>query len=85
MIHRGINGPANYRGECCSLAERQPLDGRAEIIFSCGFEPVVSRTQINLVGVHRENLFFGVMPFDLDRQQRFLDLALGAAIGAIQK
>ena len=66
-------------------AMRQLPHRLAEIIFRRRFEPVIPRTQINLIAVHRENLFFRVMPLDLDRQNRFFNLALQAAVRTVQE
>src|SRR5262249_6358591 len=42
-------------------------------------------TQINLVAVHRENLFLRVVTLDLQREDRLLHLAMKAAVGAVEK
>ena len=85
MIDRRVNRPANNRRERRGFRQRQLPHRLAEIIFRRCFEPVISRPQINLVAVHRENLFFGVMPLDLNRQNRFLNLSPRAAVRTIQK
>ena len=41
--------------------------------------------QIDLVRVHRKNLWFGVTPLDLERKQHFLHFAAKAAVAAVQK
>ena len=85
MSDRRINRPANDRRERRGFRQRQLPHRLAEIIFRRRLEPVIPRTQINLVAVHRENLLFRVVPLDLDRQNRFLDFAPRAAVRAIQK
>ena len=65
--------------------QRQLAHGLSEIIFRGGFKSVIAVGQINLIAVHRENLLLGVVALDLDGQQRFLNLAAHAAVGAVQK
>ena len=52
----------------------------AEIQLRRGFDAVGAVAEVDLVAVEREDLFLGVALLDADRDQRFLDLALPAAI-----
>ena len=85
MRDRRIDRPANDGGERGGLGEGQLPDGLAEIIFRRRFETVVSGAEINLIAVHRENLIFGVVALDLQGENRFLNFAVEAAVGAIKK
>ena len=80
-IARSADQARQQRG----LGQRQLAHGLSEIIFRGGFESVIAVGEINLVAVHRENLLLGVVALDLDGQQRFLDLAAHAAVGAVEK
>src|SRR6267154_294464 len=55
---------------------------------SSGFvsgETVVAVREVNLVGVHREDLRLGVAPLDLQRQENFLHFAAEAAVASVQE
>ena len=80
-----IHRPANDSCERGGLGEGQLCDGFAEIVFRRRFETVVSRAQVNLIAVHRENLVFGVVALDFDGENRLLHFAVKAAVGAIQE
>ena len=85
MQNRRITRAANQSGEQRGFRERQLADGLAEIIFGGGLEAVIAVREINLIAVHGEDLLLGVVALDLDRQQRLLDFAAHAAVGAIEK
>ena len=85
MDDRRIDGPANYGCERRCLGGGQLAHRLAEIVFRGRLEAVVARAQIDLVAVHRENLFFRVMPLDLQGQDGFLNLAVQAAVRAVKK
>ncbi len=85
MVYGSIDGAANNRGERGGFRERQLADRPAEIIFGGGFEAVVAGAEINLIAVHGENLVFGVMALDLQGENGFLNFAVQAAVGAIEK
>src|ERR1700724_3369679 len=80
-----IDRPADNGWERGRLPERQPAHGLAEIVFGSGLETIIPGTEINLVTVHREDLFFGVMTLDLQREDGLLKLAMEAAVGAIEE
>ena len=80
-----VNGPANDRRQRGGLRHRQLAHRHAEVIFRRGLESVISRAQINLVAVHREDLFLRVVPLDLQRQDRLFDFPVEAAVGAVQE
>src|ERR1700732_4819950 len=48
----------------------------AEVVFRCRLKPVYAMPQKNLIGVEREDLWFGEATLDLNRQHHFLHLAM---------
>ena len=80
-IARAADQARQQRG----FGQRQLAHRFAEIIFRGGFKSVIAVGEINLVAVHRENLLLGIVALDLNGQQRFLNLAAHAAVGAVQK
>ena len=85
MQYRRISGSANQSRQRRGFGQRQLPHRLAEIIFGSRLEPVIAMRQINLIAVHRQNLFFGVVTLDLQRQQRLLNLAAKTAVGAIEE
>ncbi len=67
-------------GQGRALLEVEVLRGLAEIELRGRLDAVGAVTEINLIAIEREDLFFGVALLDPNRDQRFLDLALPAAI-----
>src|SRR5438034_7764222 len=55
--------------------------GLAEIKLRGGFEAVDSVTQVYLVGIQSKDLRLGETALDLDRQHRFLNLAMPRTVG----
>jgi hypothetical protein len=80
-----IDRAANQTREHSRLRQSQLGDGMIEVILRGRFHAVISMGEVNLVHIHRENLLLGVGALDLNGQERLLNLALRAAIGAIQK
>src|SRR5579884_1904690 len=52
----------------------------AEVILRAGFEAVDAVPEVNLVGVHGEDLLLGKSAFNLDRKNRLLNFAAKAAL-----
>ena len=85
VLDRRVARAANESGEKRSFGERQLADGLAEIILGGGLETVIAVREIDLIAVHREDLLLGVVALDLDREERLLDLAAHADVGAIRE
>src|SRR5215470_12891904 len=60
----------------CGLCQGELLRRFAEVIFRRGLEAVNAMTEIDLVGVEREDLVFSEAALNLNGQQRLLDLAM---------
>ncbi len=75
MQHRRIFRSGNDARQKRRLGQRQLAHWLAEIIFRRRFESIIPMPEINLIAVHGQNLLLRVMPFDLNRQQHFLNLA----------
>ena len=82
---RRVNGPAHHAGEERCFLQLQIGDRLTKIKLRGGGEAVVTMSQINLVGVHGEDLRLGVAPLDLQAEQHFLGFAAEAAIAAIEE
>jgi len=61
------------------------LRGFAEVKLRRRLKPVHAVAEVDLVGVQRENLGLGEAAFNLDGQQRLLDLAMKRAVGRKKK
>src|SRR6185437_16927323 len=63
-----------------SFGQSQVFCRLAEVKLRRSLEAVNSVPEVNLIGIQRQNLLLGKAPFNLDRQQHFLDLAMERAV-----
>ena len=85
-IHeRRIDGTADHAGEQRGLLEIQVGDVFAEIKLRGGGKTVVAVGQVDLVGVHGEDLRLGVAALDLQGEEHFLGFAAEAAVAAVKE
>jgi len=85
IIERRIDRPANHTGEESRLLQLQVADRLAKIKLRGGGKPVVAVRQVDLVGVHGEDLRLGVAALDLQREQHLLHLAAEGAVAAVKE
>ncbi len=85
IIERRKSRAVDHAGEQRGFLEFQVADGLAEIKLRGGFESVVAVGEINLVGVHREDLRLGVAALDLKSEKNFLHFAAEGAVAAVEK
>ena len=71
LVLRALDDSGEQRG----LGERDLADALAEVVPARGLDAVVAVAEIDLVGVHREDLVLGVAPLDLEGDEGFVDLA----------
>ena len=62
-------------GQQRAFFERAILQRLGEVILRASLESISAAAQKNLVAVHLHDLLFGVIAFDLQRQQNLFDLA----------
>jgi len=67
--------PLEDSGQCRRFGGREVLDRLAEEIGRCRLHAVVAVAEVHEVRVEGEDLLLAVSLFDLDGQQRLLDLA----------
>src|SRR5260370_38728459 len=75
----------DHAGKKSSFLNFQVGDWLAKIKLRSGCKTIVTMRQINLIGVHRKDLRFGVAPLDLQGEQNFLHFAAEAAVAAVQE
>ena len=73
----GEGGVLRQAGQHGRLGQAQRGQRLAEVGVGRGGEAVAARTEVDLVHVQLEDLRLAQLPFDLQRQQGLLDLALG--------
>ena len=74
-VRRIVGRGRGQTRELCGLREREAADVGAEIRVGRGFDAVSTRAEIDQVEISFQDLVFGIVPFDLHREERFLDLA----------
>src|SRR4029077_5912074 len=85
-IHdRGIGRSPNEGGKQCGFGQSQLAYGSAEIKFRGRLKSIIAVCQIDLIGIHGENLLLGIVALDLDGEKSLLDLSAETAVRAIKK
>ncbi len=83
-IHdRRIGWTTNERGKQRGFGQSQLGHGPAKIKLRGGLKSVIAMRQIDLIGIHGEDLLLGIVAFDLDRQKGFLNLSAKAAVRTV--
>ena len=86
MIDGRIDGRTlGQTGQQRGFFQRQFLCRLAEVELRGGFESVDAVAEKNLVGIQGKDLRLGETALDLDREHRFLHLALPTAVGRKEK
>ena len=85
IIERRKFWAVDHAGEERGFLEFQVGDGLAEIKLRGGGESIVAVGEINLIGIHGEDLRLGVAALDLEREENFLHFAAKGAVAAVEE
>ena len=80
-IDTQVVGVVHGGDEACCLSKGEVLGLDAEVILRSRFDAIYATTEGSDVEVTVENLVFGVLGLDADRQLHFLELALNGGLG----
>ena len=75
----------DHSGQQRRFLKFQVCDGLAKIKLRGGGKTVIPMRQVNLVGIHREDLRFRIAAFDLQREKNFLHLSAKTAVAAVEE